>query len=1241
MQGVPTKNVSSAGKKNNLQQQSQPSPTSVKDLTIDVNSPPIDRGLPSPIDSKSRRNRRRRKPKARGNQVEPVASPARNPNKTPNSTKNKSSHNNSPNNNSNHTSSPFCSPIVSWRSSRPRNGNNNSRHNTKNNKQWNHPSPRFSKNVSSPACPASTGFPTSKKQHDAPMKKRDLYFALHVERVGIAPLPENETQQQQKAVARVTLTNWENEIVLDTFVAIPVPVTDFYETGIRPEHVKPNTKSTNAIGSAVAEGVASDKNIAPAHSSLCFSEVRAKVEQMLRGKILIGHELDEGLQALGLAHPTTDMRDCSVYFSDERKPGHSSLKSLEELSRKELNRWSVKASKARVAKDISNKEAIIFSSKDHSISKTPVLVCVTSMDIYKKHRNAWETSLIVQARERERQQQEHLLKISEQRQQEQERARREAQQRCQQQYRDAITTVSMNCETVRTGRTKTLTRVTIVDGPSRNVVLDEFCQIVFPVTDFTALDAKIPGMHVPRHQTDNSCSSKPISVVRALVEQSLRGRLLVGYKVEEGLKALGLTHPWAQTRDIAYYPPFLRNASVADTSMVTVRPLDDLSEDFLRQQLRPVGDRCRPLDVCRTTLCLYEAVRDQWEGQQRDSYPHHVHPQHSQNLQPQQPGRMMACSPSASSVGMLHSPHHNHYNHQPNHCYGQQTDLTSYGGPTMILSPTQRQQYQPHVMEEQQQRPDMQSRSNPSSWFPWGKNQPLQENQVGGASQMLSPQAYQVLQEVSGVQYASFSPSKKSFFQDNSSVDSYYGNSSYIEGTSRYEESTVGGRSGLISETVATESLISSMPDESSSVISSDQPLSTVGSPRLCLKNDSPSSSSWFRFGSKKTKYPTSNDVKTNCETMAAVQEMEVLSDDGMLPTPTTLFSSKDLEKDNSKSEPKTDNAETITEGTAMSPSLFSRKLFGFRKPSISTGGKERSHSPSSCSSESTIDELSIAAEPEGFPDTATEASIEITLSIPNSTETEGGDTCSLLVEKAESTTLASRPSSSSWFGFRRSSKSLGSKCKNFPSDSLTKVSDPTVMPYHPGLPSAPTERTAAMEDDWLQEVMTGTTDDLSPWLNENPQDKAGEETGKSSATSRGQASWFGFKRGKVTSLNKVTPLTNGFDSIGGMEMNQDPRGESAWRSDSPKDDYWSAATNTPMSGSDEETLSTILMNANSENNNDESDIFRPRARLPTESTVPSVATEVASEEEKSVSDDCYSKELDFGAVESFNFLKI
>ena len=775
-----------------------------------------------------------------------------------------------------------------------------------------------------------------------------------------------------------------------------------------------------------------------------------------------------------------------------------------------------------------------------------------------------------------------------------------------------------------------MARVTIVDGPSKNVLLDEFAQIPVPVTDFcetgiTDKDVMIGNTSTGNENNmdapDSSNNPMTLSVLRGHVEQLLRGRLLVGYKVEESLKALGMTHPWTQVRDIAFFPPFLHTKVVGgSTSVVTVRSLEELSKEFLFRHLRPLGDRARPLDLCQNTLGLYESFRDQWEeqphSQQQDAFIRRNNQQQQQVHHPHHfQGRMV--QPSSST--MMQSPHLS-----SNHYYGQQPLTTNYNAPMMMTPPPQQQQLQRQVLVREQQQPqqqysDIQSQtnSNSSSWFPWGKQQPHHQNNVAGASQTLSSQAFQVLQEDS---YEQGSSSPKNHFYPVSSQPS---NSTFAERRSSYGSAYGGGSefSGATSDIFTAESVVSSMRDEVSSVFSGDQ---ASTNPSKFESSSLPSS--WFRFGSKKTKDSTHDDTKSNCSAMVAVQETEVLTDDDMLPRPTTLFPpSQDSVDDATKPLEKTLNVEGEVDedqdpsGSSTSPQM-PRTWFGFRKSPVQ---KDRSRSPSSSFSVSTLEDLSIAAQPAGLADTATEASIEITLSIPSSGESDG--TISSLVGKPATTSLSSRPSSS-WFGFRRSSKSSNSKNDGLTMNCSGKGYIQTEMPYHPDVLPAPTERTAAMEDDWLQEIMsqsTRTTQDFEPWMNGTGEASSGEIAEKPSNTSRGQASWFGFKRSRAANSDKPSPAITSLDTTFKAEA---PREDDAWSDAAATGGYWLP----------EEANSTPVPLAIEQNDN----IFHTRARLSTESTIPSVTTDEASEEGSSHSEG-YSKDLDFGAAQSFNFLKI
>ncbi|KAL3940638.1 MAG: hypothetical protein SGBAC_004870 [Bacillariaceae sp.] len=183
----------------------------------------------------------------------------------------------------------------------------------------------------------------SKKHHDAPMKKRDLYFCMTCAMVAV--------KGGGSVVARVTIVNWDMEMVLDTFVHVPVPVSDFGDSGVTPSDIRKSITNVKAKS---------------------FAQVRQEVEKLLCGKILIGHHLAEKLTALGLTHPITDVRDTSTFFGDA---------DIRELSEVLLH------------KELPTPDKTDF----------PIQYCCAALDLYKTHRKEWEEDLIQQAQERQKQ----------------------------------------------------------------------------------------------------------------------------------------------------------------------------------------------------------------------------------------------------------------------------------------------------------------------------------------------------------------------------------------------------------------------------------------------------------------------------------------------------------------------------------------------------------------------------------------------------------------------------------------------------------------------------------------------------------------------------------------------------------------------------------------------------------------------------------------------------------------------
>ena len=119
---------------------------------------------------------------------------------------------------------------------------------------------------------------------DISEEESSRYLALDCEMVGVGP------GGYFSALARVCIIDWNENIVLDTFVKVTQPITDYrtFVSGIREEDLK----SENAMD---------------------LKECRKKVASIIKGKIVIGHALINDFQALKLSHPWYDTRDTAKY----------------------------------------------------------------------------------------------------------------------------------------------------------------------------------------------------------------------------------------------------------------------------------------------------------------------------------------------------------------------------------------------------------------------------------------------------------------------------------------------------------------------------------------------------------------------------------------------------------------------------------------------------------------------------------------------------------------------------------------------------------------------------------------------------------------------------------------------------------------------------------------------------------------------------------------------------------------
>lgn len=143
-------------------------------------------------------------------------------------------------------------------------------------------------------------------------EEKSLYLALDCEMVGTGP------GGYSSALARVCIIDWYGDIVLDTYVKVYEPVTDYrtFVSGIRKEHLESD-------------------------DAMEISECRALVASLIEGKIVIGHALINDFRALRLSHPWYDTRDTAKYTPLMKlcdRTGCMKARRLKDLVQEKLNR---------------------------------------------------------------------------------------------------------------------------------------------------------------------------------------------------------------------------------------------------------------------------------------------------------------------------------------------------------------------------------------------------------------------------------------------------------------------------------------------------------------------------------------------------------------------------------------------------------------------------------------------------------------------------------------------------------------------------------------------------------------------------------------------------------------------------------------------------------------------------------------------------------------------------------------
>ncbi|KAI1757190.1 ribonuclease H-like domain-containing protein [Xylaria castorea] len=140
----------------------------------------------------------------------------------------------------------------------------------------------------------------------APGVEVGKYIAIDCEMVGIGPTG------QDHMLARVSCVDFHGKQVYDSFVIPREFVTD-YRTAIT--------------------GITASTLRAPAARP--FEEVQATVADLLKGRILVGHDVRHDLAVLELSHPTPQIRDTARH-SSFRRFGHGPKPALRTLARELL-----------------------------------------------------------------------------------------------------------------------------------------------------------------------------------------------------------------------------------------------------------------------------------------------------------------------------------------------------------------------------------------------------------------------------------------------------------------------------------------------------------------------------------------------------------------------------------------------------------------------------------------------------------------------------------------------------------------------------------------------------------------------------------------------------------------------------------------------------------------------------------------------------------------------------------------
>ena len=176
--------------------------------------------------------------------------------------------------------------------------------------------------------------------------EKDRYVAIDCEMVGVGPYG------YRSALARVSIVNWEGDVIIDKYVKVEEEVTDYrtFVSGI----TEADLQSNDAVS---------------------FDECRALVLSTIHDKIVVGHALKNDFDALRIHHEWHMIRDTARYEPFMKvhptEEGILMAKKLKDLARDKLGL------------------IIQEDGKEHD----SIVDATAAMELYIKHRRKWEKAV--------------------------------------------------------------------------------------------------------------------------------------------------------------------------------------------------------------------------------------------------------------------------------------------------------------------------------------------------------------------------------------------------------------------------------------------------------------------------------------------------------------------------------------------------------------------------------------------------------------------------------------------------------------------------------------------------------------------------------------------------------------------------------------------------------------------------------------------------------------------------------